>query len=209
MVYNLGYCIERREFGYLVKSVGMNGGVPIEAFSDVEKLLPKKSAVMDAGIAHSLRQTEIGEIVFVACPNGKAAEEWRERIERELESKFPADTPQRWFLGTDVGASSATIFFALTKYEKGNPVSSHYFGVRIGSTPQDIDDFGRCYRFMKRFRSLDFDARIAEVGELFPAWIPFVNSWAALCDAYSQRERDPKGTLQAEIDKLNKQGGKR
>ena len=92
-------------------------------------------------------------------------------------------SPGEWERGLFVGSSSATIFAAMT----GRPP----VGVdrdRIGSVPQDPDDFSRCYRLLRVMP--EWSGRLQEVSEKHAAWKPLVDNWDRLTAMFEQH--DPK-----------------
>lgn len=101
---------------------------------------------------------------------------------------LPTDlTPEQWFLCGDTGLSSRTIYAVMMERPEKNP-----------SWPHDADDFGRCYRLLKRFP--EWRHRLLEMKLAHPAWEPFVTVWdeltglyEAICDVngHLQKERVP------------------
>lgn len=74
-----------------------------------------------------------------------------------------------WLTGNDTGVSSTTLMCVLN----GRPAPRFGFDV-----PHDMADVGRCVRMLALFPELE--ARLSEVGEQLPAWIPFVDCWPEL-----------------------------
>ena len=88
-------------------------------------------------------------------------------------------TPEEWIAGRDTGASSATIWSALT----GSPSPDGRYDV-----PHDGADFGRCYRLLDLFP--EWRPRLVEVAVKHPAWTPFAREWAALTALYETDSDD-------------------
>ena len=108
----------------------------------------------------------------------------------------PPRTPQEWVNGDDTGRSSMCICFAATGLTDGRAPMTE------GRTPQDPDDFGRCYRFLLLFPHLS----VEPAGERWPAWKPFVAAWPELTALYETElaggtGRAPK--LYARLEELN------
>ena len=79
-----------------------------------------------------------------------------------------------WLLSGDTGVSSKTIFRTLSG--RRTP------GDQSAGIPHDADDFGRCYRLLKRHP--EWKPRLSEVVAAFPVWGPIVREWDALCAAF-------------------------
>lgn len=82
-------------------------------------------------------------------------------------------TPVEWLLGDDTGSSSKTLLAVMT--------GVNYEGA---SLPWDNDDFGRCYRLLKRFP--EWRVRLPEVAQQYPEWGPMVAAWDELTTMYEK-----------------------
>jgi hypothetical protein len=132
---------------------------------------------MDPGIAHAL------DAIF-AIGTKSDCSKWREEIEKELENSI-SNPAMRWAKGTDTGAASMTIFYALIGNEHHQwEATKRFHGTGLEfepATPLDAADFGRCYRLVVK-RSPDWEARLPEVARMFPEtkWSAIVEQWANL-----------------------------
>ena len=88
-------------------------------------------------------------------------------------------TPIQWIIGDDTGVSSKTIWAVMMGAVTEERSSFRY------DTPHDPDDFGRCYRLLKKFPA--WNGRLGEVAEIFPKWGPMVARWDEMTAIY---ERD-------------------
>ncbi len=109
----------------------------------------------------------------IAITGGDAQAKWREELK-------VGDANPDWLRSGDTGTSSMTIYAALTGEWR-----TLDRGMDGADTPKDPDDFGRCYRLLKRFP--EWRARLGEVAEKFPAWGPLVREWDQMTKLY---ERD-------------------
>jgi hypothetical protein len=139
--------------------VAIFGEIPMGDIDGICKMYKKRGmTLMHMGIASALGAT----LVLVGKDGGK---KW------EAEINACGD----WLKGTDTGVSSKTIYSVL---------SGINFYLRDTDVPHDPDDFGRCYRLLKRFPG--WRERMGDVAEKFPAWKPFVREWGAMTDLYEQ-----------------------
>lgn len=129
-----------------------------------------RNAHMFPGIARA-----IGAWAVVATPEN--GQKWRDELSKK----------EDWLKSGDTGISSETIHWVL----HGGFYLAH-FGI-----PYDPDDFGRCYRLLKRFP--EYRARLPEVAEKFPAWEPLVREWDRMTEIY---ERDLPTGKSEELFKL-------
>ena len=83
-----------------------------------------------------------------------------------------------WIAGGDTGSSSLTIWVVMT----GRGPLPRLLG--IGSTPSDADDFGRCYRLLRRIPA--WRPRLLEVAQAWPEWMPLVLEWDRLTKLYEK-----------------------
>jgi hypothetical protein len=98
-------------------------------------------------------------------------------------------TEHEWILSKDTGTSSKTIWAVMMgvvtqKTEEGSSYSP----------PADPADFGRCHRLLERFPH--WRARLGEVAQCFPRWIPLVREWDKLTELYINA-LDPKACAHA------------
>lgn len=138
----------------------------------------QKAVVMDPGIANFY-----GGRCWVFANDPASADLWRDWIESHLISSDP-DMLARWGRGTDTGISSRVIFAVLTG--RTNAYARSGDGAIITDTPQDADDFGRCYRLMERFPQ--WSKRLGEVANKHPNWAPLIARWDELADAYQAND---------------------
>lgn len=93
----------------------------------------------------------------------------------------------QWVVGNDTGISSKTIWAVMMGIEIDNPRSWKW------GTPRDPSDFGRCYRLLSLIP--EWQSRLKEISDIFPAWQPFVDNWqqmAILWESESPTGRCPK-----------------
>jgi hypothetical protein len=112
-------------------------------------------------------------------------EEGAKKWEADLGINF--DGPD-WLLSGDTGISSKTIYSVLTGKRSA--------GGRDGDAPYDPDDFGRCYRLLKRYPH--WVEQLPKVAEAWPIWREFVPRWKEMCALYeSEAMPDEKGFAKA------------
>lgn len=91
-------------------------------------------------------------------------------------------TPVEWLLSNDTGISSKLICSVMTGCSKRTGFDA--------CTPSDPDDFGRCYRLLKRFPS--WEADLWKVSLHYPKWRRLIDAWPELTTMYMQIS-DPDG----------------
>lgn len=91
-----------------------------------------------------------------------------------------------WISGGDTGLSSETLW----NFFIGNR------GFR-STTPLDPDDFGRCYRLLKKFP--EWKERLGEVAIALPEWKALINVWPEMEQIY---ERDLSSGRSPELYQL-------
>jgi len=128
------------------------------------------------GIASALRVT-------LALASAETVDDWAKHLDERARIKANGDAQLEWFLGTETGLSSRTIFGVL----------STRWNCRINRnesrTPSDPDDFGRCYRLLQRIP--EWRVRLGEVSALYPEWQPLVDHWDELTKLWE--EESPTG----------------
>jgi len=140
----------------------------------------KKNSVMNPGIAHHFNANRYNKQVVVVVVTPKDSEVWEKQIAEELKDHDPQD---RWWLGTDVGKSSAAIFHVLCfdslKWETNDYARK--------ATPQDAADFGRCKRLLNAIP--EWKSRLGEVAVAYKetAWPRIISKWSELETATSER----------------------
>ncbi len=165
------YIVEKWPFGWLFCAAAHAPGIPLTAISECQRLF-RKSAVMDAGIAHHFKTS--GRTDVVACVTTvKEGALWRKHIADSI-AGLPRE--ERWWRGTDVGMSSAAVFAVFCG--DGLRLAVQQFG--RDAVPADNDDFARCARLLDCFP--EWRTRITEVGEAYPQtkWTHIVSRWAEL-----------------------------
>ena len=78
-----------------------------------------------------------------------------------------------WFGSHDTGSSSKAIALFLSA------------GVKSENVPHDSDDFGRCYRLLKR---MGWQSRIKEMTAASGRWAAVVEIWDKITDAYERED---------------------
>jgi hypothetical protein len=164
------YSIERHDHGWLVCAKPFETSIPINALPECMKLFGKK-AVMDLGIAHHYNAIKRTPFVVLAIGSEQDCTSWRNEIEEELKLSLPED---RWWMGTDVGKSSATIFGVMCQKWP----DAREFG--DGCYPLDASDFGRCKRLLDMFP--EWRGRLHDVAEAYPktAWPSIIARWSEI-----------------------------
>jgi len=116
---------------------------------------------------------------------------WRHRgCPLDMKFEEPAiKTPKDWIESRDVGVSSIAIWTVMTDEKHPRPERGKSYHVRWSNeAPADSQDFGRCYRLLKRFP--DWRPRLGEVAQRFPWWKPFVEGWDELTALYERAIAD-------------------
>jgi hypothetical protein len=88
---------------------------------------------------------------------------------------------EKWLTSGDTGLSSITIYSIL----RGGDHNQEDWSI-----PYDPDDFGRCYRLLKRFP--EWRARLPEVAQAMPEWAMLVREWDSLTQLWEE-EAKPDG----------------
>lgn len=178
------YLIVRWRRGWTVAAAPDQSGVPMAALQEAMPLFPK-GAIIDAGIVHHLKETEYSETAFcIALPED--AEAWRKEIAASLEA---CDAQERWWLGTDVGASAACIFSVFCD-DRWRFRAKRAFHAAKGAWPQGADDLGRCIRLLGLFP--EWRGRLNEVADKYPAgfWPKIVPLWDELEKASPEKQTE-------------------
>ncbi|CAB4158583.1 hypothetical protein UFOVP736_68 [uncultured Caudovirales phage] len=137
-----------------------------------------EDARLAPGIAHHYRYNKHGGTpCFAFVPNTGAAVAWETEINESLRGRH---SEARWFLGTDVGSSSLTMFATLC-----SPGAYVVYAVALEnskqhpSTPQDSEDLGRCLRLCD---ALGWHSRIDELATAYPHthWPAIAAHWKFL-----------------------------
>lgn len=176
------YIVERHPLGWLLCAPPGQDGIPLAAFAECRPLF-KKGSMMSPGIAHHFNASRRNKRVVMAVVTPGDSEDWEKEIAAELEGRDPQD---RWWLGTDVGRSSAALFHVLCherlKWETDN------FGQK--AAPQDADDFGRCKRLLGAIP--EWRGRLNEVAVNYAgtAWPEIVARWDELEAAGPARQTE-------------------
>lgn len=103
-----------------------------------------------------------------------------------MSAKIKPCIPQaaiNWVCGPDTGTSSKTIWAALSGAAGPGPLHlgwslSHY------DIPYDAADLGRCVRMLDLIP--EWQGRLAEVVEVFPAYAPIIERWDELTRLYRE-----------------------
>lgn len=166
------YEIERRPLGWLICAPPGKSGIPLTALNECLPMF-KKNSVMNSGIAHHFNVNRYNKNVVFVVATQKESQSWEKEIAEGLKDRDPQD---RWWLGTDVGRSSAALFHVLCI--DGRKWESNEFGQK--ATPQDAGDFGRCKRLLDAIP--EWKPRLNEVAEKYPdtAWPRIIARWGEL-----------------------------
>lgn len=161
------YTIEVMDSGMVLK-----GAVGLTEFPAIEKMANSLGFdSIDVGLAQALGATMV-------ITNKEGSNKLREEVEKENAGKSAIDA---WIAGCDTGISSKTIFFTLT----GRP----YLGEFRPDVPHDPDDFGRCYRLLKKIP--EWRSRLPEVAQKYPEWSGLVDHWDELTEMFERENWHP------------------
>jgi hypothetical protein len=110
-------------------------------------------------------------------------------------------TPEEWLRTSDIGISAVSIYCVLAGTGWAPLHRLDRYGVPDPQPPSDYNDFGRCYRLLKRFP--EWRARIGEMRDV-PGWAPLVDAWDELEKLYEEDRARGKGpsTLYARLCEL-------
>lgn len=174
------YTIEREKHGWIVTG---HGGIPVLAMAEINTafraLCPPRGGLVAHGVSHHLRHNGLPDTVLVIVPDREAMVAWEAEIEATLARRPPAE---RWWLGTDVGLSSAWLFSRLAEPGSGPQRYAADFAGR-GAFPMDWDDFHRCVRMVDaigaghRLAALEVDPSVPRRWRQLLAEWPTLKSW--------------------------------
>lgn len=182
------YTIERHDHGWLLCAPPYQRGIPLDAINKCLPLFPKNS-VMNAAIAHHYNTDGHKTHVVVAISTIADGKIWESEIATLLLDR--GDKPhERWWKGTDVGTSSATIFGVLADVKWLPAIIDAAREMGNGSTPRDSADFARCSRLLDLFP--EWRARLPEVAVTFPdtQWPHIIARWSEIEYATSHRRSE-------------------
>jgi hypothetical protein len=162
------YSLQRYSLGWLVIAPTGQSGISIDSITeiiDIASLKEERDCYFFPGIAHHYNEklsTQTVVLVIAAIDKG---EQWRADITDELLNKTHLSDEARWWLGVDVGKSSATIFGVLA--------SDRFYGDKAkayanGATPSDDSDYERCTNLLTIFP--EWKDRLSEVVSQYPQW---------------------------------------
>ncbi|MBE3065154.1 MAG: hypothetical protein IMZ54_12320 [Acidobacteria bacterium] len=155
------------------RAIIVRGTVPVDDFKALTALAGSKGFdLLDAGLASALDAT------FVMT-NAEDSKVLRAEVASRLIGLGPID---EWLRGTDTGISSRTIVATLAAH----PAAADLCGKGY---PYDPDDFGRCYRLLKKIP--EWRPRIFEMAPVSRQWEALVSHWAELEALYE--EESPSG----------------
>lgn len=173
------FTLHRYPHGWLIaRAGGISLALLPEALGCIDKM--HRGMSVDSGIAHHYQQTRQPQDVVLACGRPRELDAWRREIESSL---VGLRRDERWWLGTDVGCSSATIFSVLSdSMERGNAAR-----LGGGAAPQDDSDLGRCRRLLDLFP--EWRARLGEVAAAHPG-----KGWEKIIPLLASPESQPPAT---------------
>ena len=155
----MSYEVKETEFGVLVF-----GPIPIDDMVALSKVWEARGfKYLAPGVSSALKATlaVTGDV-----------KKWQTAIDKDVKAQHPTDAELQWFMGTDTGSSSKTLFSVLCRDSlQGTARMAH----GRASVPSDIDDFGRCYRLLQKFP--EWKSRLKEVAHAYGEWQPFVDQW--------------------------------
>lgn len=156
----MSYEVRETEFGVLVF-----GSIPIDDMVALSKVWEARGLkYLAPGVSSALKATMAvtGDV-----------KKWQDSINKNAQAEFPSDAEVQWLRSADVGISSKTLFSVLCRETLQVAAKPSRPDV-----PQDLDDFGRCYRLLQKFP--EWKARLPEVAVAHPRWQPFVDQWAIM-----------------------------
>lgn len=168
-----------------VHGITITGEVPVEEFRLLTEAWARehKSMIVVGDLAPLLG------VDFVVCWDAEHADAWRAMKGVRVDSSD-------WLLSGDTGLSSLTIWATFT-----GQWQHLRWGRKSASKPQDADDFGRCYRLLRRYP--EWRARLHEVVPHCPGFAPLVAAWDELTSLYEKEGRlDPQGRATRDCPKL-------
>ena len=171
---NPKYVSERWPHGWTICKPSGERGVPMEAMSECLRLFGKRHLLF-IGIPHHLKVTGKSTRCMMAIATKKDGDAWIAEIEKSIAD---VPMPRRWWLGTDVGESSMTIYLTLAVRTRWAPeVEAKDLGLEFGARPRDASDFARCLRLVNGTEG--WRARLPEVAARFPEtkWPKIIERW--------------------------------
>ena len=90
----------------------------------------------------------------------------------------PDGDPIAWVTSGDTGSSSLTIWSVMMGRRVGQAHGERFWP----DVPYDPDDFGRCYRLLKKMPT--WRERLPEVAERYPKWKALVEHWDEIEQLY-------------------------
>jgi hypothetical protein len=174
------YTIERWPLGWLLCSPPSTNGIHMGAMSECLGMFPK-DVLLFPGIAHHFNASGDHLHVVVCVASKTDGQAWEAEITESLKDAEPHD---RWWMGVDVGTSSAALFAVLAP--KNWQWCADYMGRQ--SAPLDASDFGRCLRLVNAFPG--WRERLLEVAEKYAAtrWPRIIARWDALAAASPEEQ---------------------
>lgn len=170
------YSLHRCQHGWLVCGPcfpleNSHAAIPLSCFHEIQAMIGE-DGVICPGVSHYYSAHEV-PVVMAVCATSDDCAAWEKAIEADLlERGFPEET--RWWMGTDVGLSSAALFSTLASHSTIQ--AEHY---SRGAHPRDAADFGRCLRLVERF---GWRPRLSEAArKLPPPWSTIIAHWDELC----------------------------
>lgn len=184
------YIVERWPYGWLICSPAPGQGVPFSALAELMPVLGK-NAIIDSAITHHFIRYRSKHAVMCAGEEHNL-KLWMQEIEQQI-SHLPPET--QWWVGLEVGLSSAAIFSVLASDESQKAEAQEYSN---GCTPRDADDFSRCQKLLQTFP--DWKGQLNKVAEAFPesAWPKIIAEW----DTIGAADDDVQSKLLRELNKV-------
>lgn len=167
------YMLERCDHGWIIEAPPGRPGIPVTALSECSAMFPKDAGIY-SGIAHHYKNNgRPGVVICIATPND--SKRWIYEIEQSLKRYA---CPQRaWWVGTDVGKSSAAMFAVLCDDPVLIKTAADF---SRGAIPYDADDFGRCHRLLNRFP--EWRMKLDAVANRYPdtKWPAIIQQWSKI-----------------------------
>lgn len=115
---------------------------------------------------------------------------WTEPVNENAENKTATDNALWWLKYGEHGASSAGIWYHMTKGSYGDmgPVDNFKFHLR--PHPLDPSDFYRCYKLLNAVPQ--WKKRIGEMGQHSEVWQKLVDNWDKLTEMLEEQLQTKK-----------------
>lgn len=173
MNYIPRFSIETHDYGWLI--CGQGGRVPLDILTTSMGMFPK-GVLIATSIPHHYRVSGREDVVMAVAIK-ENIQSWTAAINQAVAGLPPEE---RWWKGTEVGASSAAVFAVFCDARWKRSVEYFYPGANV---PHDADDFGRCQQLLALFP--EWNQRREEIGKAYPdtKWPAIIARWTEIANA--------------------------